>query len=50
MVVYGNPELFWAETFMSYSYNNYGNVVSVFPHCNDLVQAIEETLPGWRPP
>ncbi|MBQ6696926.1 MAG: hypothetical protein IJN16_09510 [Lachnospiraceae bacterium] len=41
MVTYDNPEMFWVETTMSYTYNNYGNVTSVTPTYNDLVYDIE---------
>lgn len=41
MVVYDNPELFWVEGSLSYSYNNYGNVTTVTPKYNDLVYDLE---------
>lgn len=41
MVTYDNPEMFWVEATMSYTYNNYGNVTSVTPTYNDLVYDIE---------
>ncbi len=41
MVIFDSPELFWVETTLDYSYNNYGNVTQITPYYNDLVYDIE---------
>ena len=43
MVIYDNPEIFWAQTNLNYSYNNYNCVTSITPVYNELVYDI----PGY---
>ena len=42
MVIYDNPDIFWARTSLGYSYNNYGNVTSITPEYYDLVDQIPD--------
>ena len=40
MVIYDNPEFFWAHTSLNYEYNNYNCVTVIRPDYNDLVTDI----------